>query len=91
MACDCTLRRSKGSPIDCRTLDVGTGGMCVSSKRPLATDEVLDFDLEARGEHVHGHARVLRQQRPDVYALRFEHLPEAELRRLEQVSGQAAR
>ena len=81
MAVECTLKRAKGSPIRCETVDVGPGGMAVCSDRPLAADEVVVFDLPA----VHGQARVLREERYHVYALRFEALREearAELARL---------
>jgi len=77
----CTLHRRSGSPIEGRTLDLGPGGMRVCTKRPLAADETLRFELEG----VHGRARVLRQQTYDTYAVRFELLGEpalAELRRL---------
>jgi hypothetical protein len=79
---DCTLRRRTGSPVTGHTVDVGPGGMCVATSRPLAADEVLRFELEAG---IHGHARVLRQHGHDVYAVRFERLDEparAKLRRL---------
>lgn len=65
---ECVLTRRKGAPVVCRTIDVGPGGMCVESERPLGVDEVLHFDLAG----VDGDARVLREQRPNVYALRFE-------------------
>ena len=77
----CTLRRSKGRAIHCETIDLGTGGMAVASDRPLATDELVIFDLPA----VRGQARVLREQAYHVYALRFEALraeARAELDRL---------
>jgi hypothetical protein len=77
----CTLQRRSGSPIEGRTVDLGPGGMCVCTSRPLAADEILDFELEG----VHGRARVLRQQTHDSYAIRFEMLGEparAELHRL---------
>jgi hypothetical protein len=77
----CTLHRRAGTPIECRTVDVGPGGMCVCTSRPLAADEVLRFELPGIG----GNARVLRQQGHDTYAVRFERLAEqalAELRRL---------
>jgi len=66
----CTLRRSKGRAIHCETIDLGPGGMAVASDRPLATDELVIFDLPA----VRGQARVLREQAYHVYALRFETL-----------------
>ena len=72
MQLDCVLTRSKGSPITCHTIDVGPGGMCVETDRPLGVDEVLHFDLPVQGTHVDGDARVLREHGPNVYALRFE-------------------
>jgi hypothetical protein len=68
----CTLHRRSGSPIDGRTLDLGPGGMCVATKRPLSADEVLSFELPPR---ISGKVRVLRQQGYDSYAVRFESLP----------------
>jgi hypothetical protein len=78
----CTLHRRSGSPVTGHTIDVGPGGMCVCTSRPLAADEVLRFELAAG---IDGRARVLRQQGHDTYAIRFELLGEparAELRRL---------
>jgi PilZ domain-containing protein len=77
----CTLHRRSGSPIEGRTVDIGPGGMRVCTKRPLATDEALRFELQG----IDGRARVLRQQTHDTYAVRFEMLGEpalAELQRL---------
>ena len=68
---DCTLHRRSGSPISGRTVDLGPGGMCVATTRPLSTDEVLEFELPPR---ISGKARVLRQQGYDSYAVRFEAL-----------------
>jgi c-di-GMP-binding flagellar brake protein YcgR len=82
IALECTLHRRTGSPVECRTVDVGTGGMSVSSARPLAPDEVLEFDLP---DQLHGHARVLRQQAHQVYALRFERLMEPVRRALDDL------
>lgn len=76
IALPCTLRRPIGRPIVAQTLNVGSGGMLVSSARPLTVDEPLDFDLANLDVPVRGHARVLRHQQLDVYALRFEGLPE---------------
>ena len=83
IALSCTLRRRAGSPIPARTLELGPRGMCVSSPRPLTPDETMDFDIAVVDMRVSGCARVLRQERPDVYALRFEGLPEAMTRRLQ--------
>lgn len=70
------LARHKGSEVVARTLDVGCGGMCVRTARPLAVDELLHFDLDLSpvddGHHVGGDARVLREQGVNVYALRIE-------------------
>jgi PilZ domain len=75
LSVDCTLRRRSGSAIAGRTVEVGVGGMSVSTARPLATDEVLHFDLPlAPGDVVDGEARVLREVGYGIYALRFEHL-----------------
>ena len=82
IAVECTLKRARGAPIRCETVDLGHGGMAVCSDRPLAADEVVEFDLRAV---VCGRARVLREQGYHVYALRFEALREearAELERL---------
>ncbi|HEX2409700.1 MAG TPA: PilZ domain-containing protein [Solirubrobacteraceae bacterium] len=78
----CKLRRRTGSPISGHTVDLGPGGMCVCTSRPLATDEVLTFELLPR---IAGRGRVLRQSGHDSYAVRFEALDEPaaeELRRL---------
>jgi hypothetical protein len=47
--------------------------MCVATKRPLSADEVLSFELSPA---INGRARVLRQQGYDIYAVRFESLPQ---------------
>ena len=82
IALPCTLRRRTGSPIAVQTLDVGPDGMRIASPRPLATDEHVDFDLPDLDMRVFGRARVLRQQRLNVYEMRFEQLPEPMVRRL---------
>jgi hypothetical protein len=70
---ECTLHRRTGKMIDGRTVDVGPGGMSVHTTRPLSIDEVLEFELPARGR-INGRARVLREQAYHIYALRFEKL-----------------
>ena len=83
----CTLRRRRGSPIAGRTLDLGPGGMSVSTTRPLAEDELLSFDLDLEGEpRLDGRARVLRQQDFNCYALRFEDLSEPQRHRLQDLA-----
>ncbi|MEA2297141.1 MAG: hypothetical protein QOF77_77 [Solirubrobacteraceae bacterium] len=72
----CTLRRRSGAPILVEAVDLGPRGMRVRSRRPLAADETFDFDLPNLPMRVAGLARVLRQQGPHVYVLRFERLPE---------------
>ena len=82
------LRRRTGTPIDARTVNVGPGGMCVSTPRPLALDEVLDFDLPLAGAaHVDGRARVLRHEGHGAYALRFEGLLEPARARLAEFTA----
>ena len=84
LECECKLSRRLGSPIEARTLDVGPGGMRVATKRPLATDEVLEFDLQLGAQ---GRARVLREQTYGVYALRFERLSEDDRAALSRLAG----
>ena len=75
IAVPCTLRRRTGSAIPACTVDLGPGGMCVATGRPLASDELVSFDLRLQGEqHLDGWARVLREEGYGVYALRFERL-----------------
>ncbi len=78
----CTLRRRSGAPIPAQTRDVGPRGMRITCPRPLALDETVGFDLPDLDMRVSGVARVLRQERMHVYALRFEGLPEPMTRRL---------
>jgi hypothetical protein len=90
VALPCVLRRRTGSAIDARTVNLGAGGMCIATPRPLATDEVLDFDLALSGaDRVDGRARVLRQEGHDAYALRFEGLLDPALDRLLQALASA--
>jgi PilZ domain len=84
---ECTLRRRTGSAIAGHTVEVGAGGMSVTTTRPLATDEVLHFDLPlAPGDVVDGQVRVLREVGYGVYALRFEGLHEPVRERLAAVA-----
>lgn len=88
LALACRLHRRTGSAIECETVEVGPGGMSVCSERPLATDELLSFDLPpAEGTPLTGRARVLRQQAHRVYVLRFEQLQDAVRGRLEQLAA----
>jgi hypothetical protein len=59
--------------IEAKTVDVGPGGMRVHTNRPLAVDELLEFELPQRAR-INGRARVLREQAYRIYALRFEKL-----------------
>ena len=72
----CTLTREKGSPIAALTVDLGPDGMCVKSERPLAEDELIAFAIP--GRPFDGRARVLRERRYHVYALRFEEIADAQ-------------
>ena len=69
------LSRKTGKVIESKTLDLGPGGMCVHTTRPLAPDELLDFELPERAR-INGRARVLREHGYRIYALRFEKLDE---------------
>ena len=83
----CTLHRRSGSAIPGHTVDLGPGGMCVCTSRPLATDEVLTFEVPPR---ISGRARVLRQQGHDSYAIRFEALDDATREELQRLAGPTA-
>lgn len=76
IALPCQLSRRTGSPIPAQTLVLGPRGMRVCSPRPLALDEMIGFDLPNLNMRVTGSARVVGQERANVYALRFEGLPE---------------
>lgn len=67
------LERKIGRPVKVRTIDLGCGGALVRASRPLRVDEELHFDIDLP-PHLDGTVRVLRQDRLDVYALRFEGL-----------------
>jgi hypothetical protein len=82
IALACTLRRTVGSPIPAQTLDVGPRGMRIRSPRPLRADETIAFDLPGLDMRVNGRALVIGEERPHVYALRFEGLPTPMIRRL---------
>jgi len=82
VALPCILRRRNGAPIPAQTCDIGPRGVRITSPRPLALDETVGFDLPGLDMRINGIARVLRQERLHVYALRFEGLPEPMTRRL---------
>jgi hypothetical protein len=81
---ECTLSRRTGSPIAGRTVDLGPGGMCVRCERPLAEDELVEFAIP--GRRFGGRARVLREQRYHVYALRFELIADIQREQLAQLA-----
>lgn len=70
---ECELHRRTGRTIQARTVEIGPGGMRVSSDRPLAVDETLEFELPERAR-INGRVRVIREQAYRCYALRFEKL-----------------
>jgi hypothetical protein len=72
VALELLLARKVGQPIVATTVDVSVGGARVMSERPLRIDEQLRFDCDLPAAHLDGTARVLRQDRHNVYALRFE-------------------
>ncbi len=70
-----TLTRARGNPIASQTQDLSSGGMRVTTTRPLAVDEVLHFELPVDvGTRIEGDARVMREHPFQAYALRFERL-----------------
>jgi hypothetical protein len=81
----CTLTRAAGSPIGARTIDLGTTGMRVATERPLAVDEMVAFELPCGDVSIRGQARVVCQERPDVYAIRFGPLQQPMARCLRDV------
>jgi c-di-GMP-binding flagellar brake protein YcgR len=82
---ECTLSRRNGTPIEARTVDLGPGGMSVKCSRPLAEDELIEFTIP--GRRFDGRARVLREQRYHVYALRFEELADAHREQLQAMAS----
>lgn len=71
---DVTLARAHGNPIPTSTQDIGPTGMRLTAPRPLGIDERFSFEVGLDGMPVTGHARVVREHLPGVYALRFEDL-----------------
>ena len=89
IALRCTLTRGAGSPISACTIDLGPTGMRVTTERPLAVDETVAFDLPCGDVRIRGDARVVCQERPDVYAVRFGRLPQPMERCLRDVVDDA--
>jgi hypothetical protein len=78
VALEVHLGRKVGNDVHAATCDLSATGACVTCGRPLRVDEEVRFDLcLPSGDHAVGTARVLRQQRHDTYALRFEQMPPA--------------
>lgn len=90
LALDLMLLRARGNRVNGRTVDVGAGGMRVTTDRPLTIDEVLEFDLDLAERRLDGRARVLRMQGHNQYALRFEDLDEDDRALLTAVAGRTA-
>jgi hypothetical protein len=84
------LERKVGRPVRVRTIDLGCGGALVRASRPLRVDEELHFDVTLP-PHVDGTARVLRQDRLDVYAIRFEGIEPTSLDELRSFVAASAR
>jgi hypothetical protein len=91
VALGCRLSRAAGgSSISAHTVDLGPGGMCIKTERPLRIDEVLDFLLSPETPSpVVGQARVMREQTYRVYAMRFERLPAGEEHHLKALTDRA--
>jgi hypothetical protein len=84
---DVHLERRVGREVAAYTRDLSTHGARVVSDRPLRIDERLTFDVEmpSTRAHLRVAARVLRQQLPMMYALRFEQLDAASLAALDDL------
>jgi hypothetical protein len=81
------LARAHGNQIEAKTRNLGPGGMCVVSGRPLGVDEAFTFALQLDGRAVEGRAHVCREQLPGVYALRFDSLAPDTAAALERLAG----
>ena len=86
----CHLSRRTGKVIEARTLDIGPGGMRIHSNRPLAPDELLEFELPEHAR-INGRARVLRERGYRIYALRFEKLGDEARAEISALAGAATR
>ena len=82
------LERKVGNAVVARTLDLSPGGARVTCERPLRVDEELHFTIGS--PDIDGVARVLRHDRHNQYALRFEALPPAAEARLGAFIGVSA-
>jgi c-di-GMP-binding flagellar brake protein YcgR len=82
-----SLERRVGNDVLAHTRDLSAHGAQVVSDRPLQIDEQLLFDVEVPTTHRHLRltARVLRQQRARMYALRFEQLDAATQRSIDDL------
>lgn len=78
----CSLSRPSGSVIAARVIELSLGGVRVVTPRPFALDETLLVDISCGDRHVTARARVVCQERPGVYALRFSVLSQPMLERL---------
>jgi hypothetical protein len=81
VALEVRLERKVGNELIARSHDLSASGARVITDRPLRIDEELTFAFDLpHGAHLTGTARVLRQHRSDMYALRFEQVgPEGRL------------
>jgi hypothetical protein len=85
---ECILSRKTGKMIEATVMDIGPGGMRVHTNRPLAIDELLEFELPERAR-INGRARVLREQAYRIYAVRFEKLGDAARAEIATLAGGA--
>lgn len=85
MVLPCTLSRTKGSLIAARIIELSLSGVRVVTPRPLALDETLVFELSYGDLTLQAGTRVIRQERPDLYALRFSALPKPTLKHLHDI------
>lgn len=90
MELEITLSRAKGGPVSAKTIDIGPGGLRISSRRPLRVDECLEVSLplaDGGGGPVSATIRVMREEPLHVYGVRFEHLAASIAERLARLSA----
>jgi len=86
VALELRLARKVGNAVMVHTCDLSVGGARVITSRPLRIYEELRFelDLPLDGPCLNGKARVMRQDRHDTYALRFERVTATTRRALDE-------
>ncbi len=71
--------------IAAQVIELSLDGVRVVTPRPLVVDETLLIDIACGEQHVTARARVVCQERPDIYALRFSALSQPMFDRLNDI------